>query len=136
MSIGKVVISWGARLPDRKAETFNALAIPAYRGLPEKLRQTLTLDNGKEFSKFKDLERDTGIKGYFVDAYSAWQRETNENTNGLLRFYFPKGTDFKRISDGRLAKTIERLNHRPRKCLHYRTPHEVFWELSSGALES
>jgi IS30 family transposase len=126
----------GARLPDRKAETFNASAIPAYRDLPEKPRQTLTLDNGKKFSKFKDLERDAGIKVYFADAYSAWQRGTDENTNGLLRFYFPEGTDFRRISDGKLSKTIERLNHRPRKGLHYRTPHEVSWKVSSGAPES
>ncbi|HTS10471.1 MAG TPA: IS30 family transposase, partial [Candidatus Eisenbacteria bacterium] len=122
------------RLADRKAESFNSAAIPAYQALPENLRQTLTLDNGKEFSKFKELENSTGLKIYFADAYAAWQRGTNENTNGLLRFYFPKGTDFRRISDAKLTKAIDRLNHRPRKCLDYRTPHEVFSEACNGAL--
>jgi transposase, IS30 family len=123
-----------SRLADRKSESFNAASIPAYQGLPETLRQTLTLDNGKEFSRFKELEGSTGLKVYFADAYAAWQRGTNENTNGLLRFYFPKGTDFRRISDAKLAKAIEKLNHRPRKCLGYRTPHEVFCEAQNGAL--
>lgn len=121
-------------LADRKAESFNTAAIPAYESLPRTLRQTLTLDNGKEFSKFKDLEENTGLKIYFADAYAAWQRGTNENTNGLLRFYFPKGTDFRRISEKALAKAVQKLNNRPRKCLGYRTPQEVFDEACGGAL--
>ena len=121
-------------LADRKAESFNAAAIPAYQELPEELRQTLTLDNGKEFSRFKELEADTGLKVYFADPYAAWQRGTNENTNGLLRFYFPKGTSFKRISESKLARAVQRLNSRPRKCLGYRTPQEVFDEACGGAL--
>ena len=122
------------RLPDRRAETFNTASIPAYQALPEDLRRTLTLDNGKEFSRFKELESHTGLTVYFADAYAAWQRGTNENTNGLLRFYFPKGTDFRKISDAKLTKAIEALNHRPRKCLGYRTPHEVFCKALNGAL--
>jgi IS30 family transposase len=99
------------------------------------LRQTLTLDNGKEFSRFKELEdSSTGLKVYFADAYSAWQRGTNENTNGLLRYYFPKGTDFRRVSDVKPAKAAANLNNRPRKCLGYRTPHEFFNEACNGAL--
>lgn len=108
-------------LPDRKAETFNAAAIPAYQGLPKHPCRTLTLDNGKEFSRFKGLEAQTGLSVYFAAAYAAWQRGTNENTNGLLRFYFPKGTNFKRISEKTLAKAVRRLNTRPRNCLGYRT---------------
>lgn len=123
-----------SRLVDKKAETFNAAALLTYQSLPEALRQTLTLDNGKEFSRFKELEESTGIKVYFADAYAAWQRGTNENTNGLLRYYFPKGTDFRRISETKLAKTVAKLNNRPRKCLGYRTPHEVFSEACNGAL--
>ncbi|GAB7026793.1 hypothetical protein JCM15764A_20410 [Geotalea toluenoxydans] len=123
-----------SRLSDRKANSFNNAAITAYLALPQNLRQTLTLDNGKEFSKFKELESNTGLKVYFADAYAAWQRGTNENTNGLLRFYFPKGTDLRRFSDAKLTKAIERLNHRPRKCLGYRTPHEIFCEACGGAL--
>jgi transposase, IS30 family len=123
-----------SRLADRKAETFNGAAVTTYQMLPVALRQTLTLDNGKEFSRFKELESGAGLKVYFADAYAAWQRGTNENTNGLLRYYFPKGTDFRRISDAKLAKTVERINKRPRKCLGYRTPHEVFFEACNGAL--
>lgn len=123
-----------SRLSDRKAETFNAAALLSYQRVPQFLRQTLTLDNGKAFSRFKELESGTGLQVFFADAYAAWQRGTNENTNGLLRYYFPKGTDFRRISDAKLARAVEKLNHRPRKCLGYRTPHEVFCEACDGAL--
>jgi transposase, IS30 family len=121
-------------LSDRKAETFNASAIPVYQSLPQGIRQTLTLDNGKEFSRFKELETGTGLKVFFADAYSAWQRGTNENINGLLRFYFPKGMSFKRVSEKALANVIQKINNRPRKCLGYRTPQEVLNEASGGAL--
>ena len=121
-------------LPDRKADTFNAAAIQTYQDLPEQLCRTLTLDNGKEFSQFKDLETKTGLSVYFADPYAAWQRGTNENTNGLLRFYFPKGTNFKRISAKALKRAVGRLNNRPRKCLSYRTPQDVFNEARGGAL--
>jgi transposase, IS30 family len=123
-----------SRLSDRRAETFNAASLPMYQAVPAALCQTLTLDNGKEFSGFKELEEGTGLKVYFADPYASWQRGVNENTNGLLRYYFPKGTDLRRISDAKLAKAVERLNHRPRKCLGYRTPHEVFFEACNGAL--
>jgi IS30 family transposase len=121
-------------LENRKAETFNAAATPVYQQLPEALRQTLTLDNGKEFSRFKDLESSTKLKVYFADPYAAWQRGTNENTNGLLRFYFPKGTDFSQVSEDELNRAVKRINHRPRKCLGYRTPYEVMREALGGAL--
>jgi len=98
------------------------------------LRQTLTVDNGKEFAQFKDIESKTGLSIYFADPYSAWQRATNENTNGLLRQYCPKGTDFRKISNEELAIAVKKLNHRPRKCLNYRSPHEVLWKDSCGAL--
>jgi IS30 family transposase len=98
------------------------------------LRRTLTLDNGKEFSRFKELEIRTGLNVFFAEPYAAWQRGTNENTNGLLRFYFPKGTRFRHLSETSLARAVERLNNRPRKCLGYRTPQEVFNEARNGAL--
>jgi len=121
-------------LENRKAETFNAATIPVYRPLPKALRRTLTVDNGKEFSRFKELESSTRIKVFFADPYAAWQRGTNENTNGLLRFYFPKGTDFSQVSEDELNRAVRRLNHRPRKCLGYRTPYEVMRDALSGAL--
>lgn len=121
-------------LKNRKAETFNAATIPVYQQLPEVLRQTLTVDNGKEFSRFKELEGSAKLKVFFADPYAAWQRGTNENTNGLLRFYFPRGTDFSQISEDELNRAVRRLNHRPRKCLGYRTPYEVMRDALSGAL--
>lgn len=121
-------------LENRKAETFNAATIPVYQQLPEVLRQTLTVDNGKEFSRFKELESSAKLKVFFADPYAAWQRGTNENTNGLLRFYFPRGTDFSQVSEDELNRAVRRLNHRPRKCLDYRTPYEVMRDALSGAL--
>ncbi len=121
-------------LENRKAETFNAAAIPVYRQLPEALCQTLTVDNGKEFSRFKELENVAKLKIFFADPYAAWQRGTNENTNGLLRFYFPKGTDFSQVSEDELNRAVKRINHRPRKCLGYRTPYEVMRDALGGAL--
>ena len=96
--------------------------------------QTLTVDNGSEFANFKDLEKKPRLTVYFADPYAAWQRGANENTNGLLRQYFPKGFDFSMADAEALAEGVRRLNNRPRKCLGYRTPHEVFWAMARGAL--
>lgn len=115
------------------AETAQA-ANDAFRRIPKKLRHTLTLDNGKEFARFKDIERETGLTVYFADPYAAWQRGTNENTNGLLRRYFPKGMDFRNVTEESLAEAVKKLNHRPRKCLGYRTPHDVFMDAKRGAV--
>jgi IS30 family transposase len=88
---------------------------------------SLTLDNGFEFAKHKYFARELGIKVYFADPHSPWQRGTCENTNGLLRFFFPKGTDFSTITEERLQEVIDLLNDRPRKCLNWLTPREVFF---------
>jgi transposase, IS30 family len=93
--------------------------------LPKDLRRSLTLDNGREFSQHKRLTDLTGIEVYFAEPYAAWQRGTNENTNGLLRQFFPKGTDFTRISRREVARVEKLLNERPRRRLDYRTPSEV-----------
>ncbi|MDT8318859.1 MAG: IS30 family transposase, partial [bacterium] len=91
-----------AKLLDRKAATMTEASIKAFQGIPKSFRQTLTVDNGREFSKFKELEKETDLTVYFADPYSSWQRGTNENTNGILRFYFPKGTDFKKVTSKEL----------------------------------
>ena len=93
--------------------------------LPKHLRRSMTLDNGREFSQHKRLTALTGIEVYFAKPYAAWQRGTNENTNGLLRQFFPKGTDFTRISRYEVARVESLLNERPRRRLGYRTPREV-----------
>jgi IS30 family transposase len=125
-----------AKLTDKKAVTMTQQSIRYFRKIPRRLRQTLTLDNGKEFTQFKELERKTGLKVYFADPYSAWQRGTNENTNGLFRQYFPKGTDFRTVSEKEVAIVVKKLNNRPRKCLNYQTPYEVYCQAlhSCGAL--
>lgn len=121
-------------LENRKASTMTERSIKAFRHIPVRFRETLTVDNGKEFADFKKLERKTGFDVYFADPYSAWQRGTNENTNGLLRQYFPKGCDLSKVTDQMLAEAVRKLNHRPRKCLGYRTPHEVLRSAIRGAL--
>lgn len=108
----------------------------AFRKVPRQARKTLTLDNGKEFADFKNIERHTGLTVFFADPYAAWQRGTNENTNGLLRQYLPKKSDFRSLSCVELAAVTKKLNHRPRKCLGYRSPHEVFHTALNGALDT
>jgi len=116
-----------AKLRDKTAESLTVQSMKAFWRIPKKMRKTLTVDNGKEFARFKELEEKTGLTVYFADPYSAWQRGTNENTNGLLRQYFPKGTDFRNVTEEDLAFAVKKLNHRPRKCLHYQSPQEVLW---------
>ena len=123
-----------AKLVDKKASTMTAQSVALFKAIPLGLRHTLTVDNGKEFTQFKEIEAKTGLSVYFADPYAAWQRGTNENTNGLLRYYFPKGTDFRKISEKNIASVVEKLNNRPRKCLNYQTPHEVFNQVCRGAL--
>lgn len=96
------------------------------RDLPQSLRRTMTLDNGKEFAGHDVLTERLGLAVYFARPYASWQRGLNENTNGLLRQFFPKGTDFARICRRQVARVEQLLNQRPRKSLGYKTPSEVF----------
>jgi transposase, IS30 family len=123
-----------AKLVDKRAATMTQATTASFWRLPKSLRHTLTVDNGKEFSRFKELETKTGLTVYFADPYAAWQRGTNENTNGILRHYFPKGFDFSTITDEELELVVKQINNRPRKCLNYRTPAEVMRLALRGAL--
>ena len=93
--------------------------------LSQKVKQTITFDNGPENSDWQELERQTKIKTFFAHAYHSWERGTNENTNGLIRDYFPKKTDFTTISNEELSFVERELNTRPRKRLGWKTPLEV-----------
>jgi transposase, IS30 family len=99
-----------------------------FGSLPEGARRSTTLDNGKE-THLHYLLRGLGMQTYHADPYSSWQRGTNEYHNGVLRRYLPKGTDFATIDDEELTDIVEEINNRPRKCLGWSTPYEMFMEL-------
>jgi IS30 family transposase len=105
----------------------NALA-ETITTLPEQLRRSLTWDRGKEMSAHAQFRIETGLPVYFADPHSPWQRGTNENTNGLLRQYFPKGTDLSRWSAEEIEAVAATLNNRPRKTLGWKTPAEALDE--------
>lgn len=114
-------------MPNRKASTFNQATIKAFEEIPCEHVKTFTSDNGKEFAGFKELERELDVECYFANPYHSWERGTNENFNGLLRRYFPKGTGFGKLTEEEVRNVAKALNNRPRKRLGWKTPHEVFW---------
>jgi IS30 family transposase len=118
----------GPALTGRGAEAVRDAITDAIATLPQQLRRSLTWDQGAEMAQHERLRLDTGLQVYFCDPQSPWQRGTNENTNGLLRQYFPKGTDLARHSAGDLAAVAATLNGRPRKTLGWRTPVEALDE--------
>ena len=105
----------------------NALAA-TITTLPEQLRRSLTWDRGKEMSAHAEFRIETGLRVYFADPHSPWQRGTNETTNGLLRQYFPKGTDLSRWTAEEIEAVAATLNNRPRKTLGWKTPTEALNE--------
>jgi len=117
-----------ARLLDAKARTFNAGTVRAFRRHPGLPLLTTTADNGKEFAAFAVLERTLGLDVYFARPYHAWERGLNENTNGLLRQFFPKGLDLRGATHPYVKYVEHLLNTRPRKSLGYRTPLDVLRE--------
>jgi len=114
------------RVPSKDTKTVIDALIKQSHKLPRELYKSLTWDRGKEMADHTRFSLDTGIKVYFCDPQSPWQRGSNENTNGLLRQYFPKGMDLSNVHQNRLNAVARRLNERPRKTLQYRTPAERF----------
>jgi len=123
----------GPALAGHGAEAVRDAIAEQIMTLPEQLRRSLTWDQGAEMAKHAQLHIDTGLAIYFCDPQSPWQRGTNENTNGLLRQYFPKGTELSRHSRGDLDAVALALNTRPRKTLDWKTPAEALDELLSSA---
>ena len=115
-----------ARMPNRKAETLNKYWCQAFKNIPPRLRLSFTVDHGNEFFSYEQIEKDLKTKVYFADPYAPWQRGTNENTNGLLRQYFPKKCDFLTVTDDEFQKAVDSINNRPRKRMGFRTPAECF----------
>jgi IS30 family transposase len=97
--------------------------------LPEALRRSLTWDQGPEMRDWQQIHVDAGIEVFFCDPHAPWQRGTNENTNGLLRQYFPKGFDFATVTEAELDAVADELNERPRKRFDFATPTEQLADL-------
>lgn len=121
---------------DRTMAEANRITMHRFGNLPKKICKTLTRDRGPENMGFETLQQELGIKIYFAHAYHSWERGSNENTNGLIRRFFPKKTDFRNISDKEIRLVERLLNSRPRKRLGWKTPYQVFYELTGVALES
>jgi len=99
---------------------------------PHKARvHTLTLDNGREFADHQEIAADLNVRIYFAHPYASWERGLSENTNGLVRQYLPKHRELRTVTSEELEYIMNKLNHRPRKCLGYRTPHEVFFKTTT-----
>ena len=116
-------------LKNKDAESVRKAFTEQFTQLPDGLKKTLTYDQGQEMAQHKLFTKDTNIQVYFAHPHSPWERGTSENTNALIRQFFPKGTDFSKISKKRLKEVQNLLNDRPRKVLDFYTPHEVFSKL-------
>ena len=117
------------KLKNKDSETVRKAFARKFNRLPPELKQSLTYDRGQEMAGHKEFSRSTKIQVYFADPHSPWQRGTSENTNGLIRDFFPRGTNFSKISAFRLKRIQDLLNDRPRKVLNFYTPNEVFPQL-------
>lgn len=116
-----------AKLASTTATATREALVARFQTIPRAARRTLTCDNGTEFGEVTLLERALGMPVYFARPYHSWERGTNENTNGLLRQYFPKRRSLARVTQREVDRIARVLNNRPRKRLGYRTLAEVFW---------
>lgn len=114
-----------AKANSKQAEEISKKTIDLLHPVQD-LVHTITADNGKEFASHKQIAMSLNTDVYFAHPYHAWERGLNENTNGLIRQYFPKGSDLTRLTKQHIQKVQNRLNHRPRKCLGFKTPEQVF----------
>jgi len=117
------------QVKNREAETVAKAFAKEVKKLPKQMKLSMTYDQGREMAKHKLFTNITGVKVYFAHPRSPWERGTNENTNGLIRQFFPKGTDFNKVSRYEVKKVQDLLNGRPRQALEFRKPFQVFNEL-------
>ena len=113
-------------LEQHDASTVRVEFAKAVKRIPRHLKKTLTYDRGSEMAEHKLFTKDTRVQVYFADPHSPWQRGTNENTNGLLRQFFPKGIDFRTLTKKEIRQVQDLMNDRPRKALNFLKPDEVF----------
>ena len=113
------------KMEDRTKDSMFLAISSLYNTLTSKLLKTFTVDRGKEFACYEQVETKFGIPMYFADAYAAWQRGTNENSNGLLREFFPKKTDLAQVTLDKLREVLMLINNQPRKCLEFKTPFDM-----------
>jgi transposase, IS30 family len=111
---------------NKTVQQINQVTMSLFEQIDTRFRKTMTFDNGKEFSGHQKLAEVLGLSCFFANPYHSWERGLNEHTNGLLRQFFPKGTNFKIVKPDALKQVVDLINHRPRKSLDYRTPYEVF----------
>lgn len=123
--IGRLTGKNATALADKLIERFADLAPPL---------ETITFDNGLEFAEHERISKQLGVDIYFAHPYSSWERGANENTNGLIRQYFPKGMDLTTVTDEDIEFVMDRLNNRPRETLGWKTPNEVLWGQSADLL--
>ncbi len=124
-----------ARAKNGTIEEANRITIERLGALPQKLRKTLTRDRGTENLGYRELQTVLGIRPFFAHPYHSWEHGSNENTNGLIRRFFPKKTDFSTITDVQIAHVEYLLNSRPRKRLGFKTPYQIFYQLTGVALD-
>lgn len=124
-----------ARAMNGTMEEANRVSIEQLSNIPKQFRKTLTRDRGSENMGYEALEKELGIRCFFAHAYHSWERGSNENTNGLIRRFFPKKTDFRAVADEEIHRVEYLLNTRPRKRLGWKTPYEVFYQHTGVALE-
>nr|WP_050571060.1 IS30 family transposase [Enterococcus faecalis] len=116
------------RIPKNDSICVRDMIVHLLSPLKKKQYKTITPDRGPEFAKYNYFSRLCGIDCYFADPWSPWQRGINKNTNGLIREYLPKRTDMTLVSENYIESFIDKLNNRPRKCLSWKTPYEIFYE--------
>lgn len=121
----KTRFTYIVKLANKKSNTVTSAFSKALNSLDDHWRKTLTYDNGVEMAYHQKLTAKSGMDVYFAHPYSSWERGTNENTNGLIRRYLPKGTNFHQITEEQLKNIQHKLNNRPRKILGYKTPLEA-----------